>query len=123
MRQTYKQINLRQPSLDTIATANEIINEYSDLGLKLTLRQLYYQFVARDIISNTQKSYKNLGRLLSDGRLAGLIDWNAIEDRTRFLRGNTNWNSPVQLVQHYASTFRIDMWKTKKLELRRVDLV
>ena len=85
MRQTYKQINLRQPSLDTIAKANEIINEYSDIGLKLTLRQLYYQFVARDIISNTQKSYKNLGRLLSAGRLAGLIDWNAIEDRTEDL--------------------------------------
>jgi len=66
-----------------INTANGIIEEYSAQSLTLTLRQLYYQFVARDMIPNTQKSYNRLGSIINDGRLAGEIDWNAIEDRGR----------------------------------------
>ena len=44
---------------------------------------MYYQFVSRDLTSNTVESYKSIGDVVNDGRLAGLIDWDAIEDRTR----------------------------------------
>ena len=32
-----------------IVIANEILDEYAEQGFKLSLRQLYYQFVARTI--------------------------------------------------------------------------
>ena len=66
-----------------IRQANDIITEYWNMGMTLTLRQLYYQFVSRDMIANKQSEYKRLGSIIRDGRMAGLIDWTAIEDRTR----------------------------------------
>ena len=86
---TYKEYRLKQASLDIINQANQIIREYSAQGFDLTLRQLYYQFVSRDLIPNSQREYKRLGSIINKGRLAGLVDWNAIVDRTRNLRGLT----------------------------------
>lgn len=70
-------------SLVTISQADSIINEYEGKGYTLTLRQLYYQFVARGLIENTERSYKNLGSLVTDARMAGLLPWDGIEDRAR----------------------------------------
>lgn len=82
----YQEINLRKDSLTLIEVCNKIIREYTAAGYILTLRQLYYQCVSRDIIPNKQSEYKRLGSIVNDGRLAGLIDWNALEDRTRNVR-------------------------------------
>ena len=97
-------------SLAIIRMANEIIDEYLADGLRLTLRQLYYQFVSRDLLANKQTEYKRLGNIISDGRLAGLIDWYAIEDRTRTLRGNTHWRDPGEIVRAAARGFQLDHW-------------
>lgn len=75
----YKEFNFRERAISMIQKANEIIADYAAQGFDLTLRQLYYQFVSRDLIPNTQKDYKNLGSIINDARLAGLIDWEAIE--------------------------------------------
>lgn len=60
-----------------------IINNYRDQGYTLTLRQLYYQLVAGDMIRNDDKVYKKLSSVLDDLRYSGLVDWSAIEDRGR----------------------------------------
>ena len=75
----------------TIEKANEIIESYQAQGYRLTLRQLYYQFVSRDLIPNSERSYKNLGCAINDGRLGGLIDWDAIEDRVRVPKTPSEW--------------------------------
>lgn len=93
-----------------INLANSIIQEYQAQGFDLTLRQLYYQFVSRDLIPNNQKAYNNLGSLVSDARLAGLIDWKAIQDRTRNLRQNPHWDSPHEIVEACAKQYGIDRW-------------
>lgn len=110
----YQDFNFRPASLALIAKANEIIAEYQAQGFDLTLRQLYYQFVSRDIIANTQASYKNLGSVINDGRLAGMIDWLAIVDRTRELRSLSHWDEPGDIVQTCAEQFNIDKWATQK---------
>lgn len=96
-----------------IEQANSIISEYENQGYDLTLRQLYYQFVARDIIENTQKSYKNLGSIINDGRLAGLIDWESIEDRTRHVRYSGGECSDVKRLMMSAIKYgyNLDKWK------------
>ena len=97
-------------TLAVIAQANAIINEYATDGLRLTLRQLYYQFVARGLIPNRQKEYKRVGNIISDARLAGLVDWDVIEDRTRNLAGNTHWRDPGHIIQAAHRSFQMDRW-------------
>ena len=94
-----------------IVEANEIISEFAELGFTLTLRQLYYQFVARGKIENSQKSYKRLGELISNARLAGLVDWGAIEDRTRSVRGRDHWDCPAGIVEDAAGWYARDLWR------------
>lgn len=67
-----------------IDTANNILSEYEGQGFTLTLRQLYYQFVARGLLGNTFRNYKKLGTVITSARMAGEMDWDAIEhDRTQ----------------------------------------
>lgn len=111
MKKCYQEINFRGASLTLIGKVNKIIEEYREKGYDLTLRQVYYQLVARDIIPNNERSYKNLGNLISDGRMAGLIDWSAIIDRTRNLEQNNHWESPAEIVSACASQFELDKWE------------
>ena len=66
-----------------VQQANEIIAEYQAQGFRLTLRQLYYQFVSRELLPNKQRSYAKLAFIIRKARDGGEIDWEAIEDRTR----------------------------------------
>jgi hypothetical protein len=95
----------RQSTLRIIQHANNIISEY-DGGL--TLRQLYYQFVARDLLANNKREYEKLGRTVGDARLAGLIDWNAIIDRTRTTNCHNHFEGPEDILEAAAETFRLD---------------
>ena len=101
-------------TLDTIRQANGIISAYRAQGYLLTLRQLYYQFVSRGLIENTMRSYKRLGSVVSDGRLAGLIDWSAIEDRTRELETESHWRDP----EHIIEMGDYKLYLTGKLQIR-----
>lgn len=101
----------RQTSLELIWRINTVIADYEAQGYSLTLRQVYYQMVARDIIPNNERSYKNLGALINDARLAGLIDWNAIEDRTRNIRGRTHWEKPGDVIKAAAYNYHLDYWQ------------
>lgn len=100
-------------TLQLIRTANQIIDEYAAQRYDLTLRQLYYQLVARDVIPNKQTEYKRLGGIISDARRAGMVDWLAIVDRTRNLRGHPHWDDPQSIVSACAGQFRLDKWATQ----------
>lgn len=106
--------NFRADSLDAIEKANAIIAEYQAQGFTLTLRQLYYQFVARGFLANKQSEYKRLGSIVNDARLAGLIDWDAIEDRTRQLRALSHWADPEELVNSAAEQYRENLWADQR---------
>jgi hypothetical protein len=114
MKIEYQAIDFRVGALQLIEQCNAIIAEYQADTLQLTLRQLYYQLVSRDIIRNTVQEYKRLGSIVNDGRLAGLIDWDAIEDRTRRLCGLNHWETPAEIIESCAYQFRIDKWANQK---------
>lgn len=97
-------------ALAMIEAANLIIGEYEGKGMTMTLRQLYYQMVARGMIENVVKSYTYLGSLVNDGRLAGLVSWTAIEDRGRNLMGLSTHSGPGAAVKSVLASYRIDMW-------------
>jgi hypothetical protein len=73
--------------LAIIENANAIAEEIAQGGDSLSLRQLYYQFVARGLLPNRDSEYKRLGGIINDARYAGLFDWRSITDRTRNVLG------------------------------------
>lgn len=117
----YKDIRFSPLKLELIQKAIRIVTEYEAQGYDLTLRQVYYQFVARDWLpaewadpitgsTNNQKSYGKLGDLLGDARMAGYMDWNSMVDRTRSMSGNTHWESPAAIINAVANQYRRDKW-------------
>jgi hypothetical protein len=117
MKEQYLDINLRQPSLEKIEVINDVLDEYDAAGYTLTVRQLYYQLVSKNLIENSQKSYKNIVSLLTKGRNAGLIDWDLIEDRGRSLQSNSHWETPAEILRTAARSFALDKWKNQDKRL------
>lgn len=111
MKIQFQSLRMRQARLERIERANEIIADYQADGLMLTLRQLYYQFVARGLIENTLREYKNLGQAINDGRMAGLVDWSAIEDRTRDTVVPPHWSGPGEIIRSAANSYARDKWE------------
>jgi hypothetical protein len=106
----YSAGRLNSATLDLVEKANIIIEEYQAQGFTLTLRQLYYQFVSRDLLPNTLPSYKRLGVAVKKERRAGLISWDAIEDRTRNLITRQHWDEPRDVIEAAKASFAVDMW-------------
>jgi hypothetical protein len=111
MKQRYKNIRMREDALALAQTIDGIIKEYTQQGLRLSLRQLYYACVSRNIVPNTDESYKRLGGIVSNGRLAGLLSWDAIEDRGRKAQKPQDFDSIESLLEVAFSAFRLPRMK------------
>lgn len=96
-----------------IRHATEFGRQYRAQGYRLTLRQLYYRMVAADLIPNTQESYDRVGEILSRARMAGMFDWNTLEDRTR--NPYIPWGSsgPDTEIANLAAGYQIQKWETQ----------
>lgn len=110
MREAFIKPVFRAESLKQIDVINGILTEYQAAGYDLTLRQLYYQLVARGVIENSERSYKRTADLLNNARLAGLVDWDMITDRGRETVKAPSWDNPGQIVRAAARQFRLDPW-------------
>lgn len=100
-------------TLVVVEQANAIIDEYRADNLRLTLRQLFYQFVARALLSNTFKNYRRLLAIVNNARDGGLIDWEAMEDRVREVVTHSAWDSPADIVKSTADSYQEDLWATQ----------
>lgn len=110
MKQPYIEKNFKPSSVSLIEFINRICDDYDRQGFTLTVRQLYYQLVARNVIPNNERSYKNTTSLVNDARLAGLIDWDAIEDRTRAFETRARWEGGRDFMQSVAPQYHADLW-------------
>lgn len=107
----YQEKNFSADRLELISNANGIIAEYESKGFSITLRQLYYQFVARGLFENVVANYNKLGAAISEGRIAGLVSWTAIEDRGRNLMGLRKHSSPASALRELHDSYLIDKWR------------
>ena len=114
MKIAYVERDFADATFEVIDRANAIIAEYVAADIALTLRQLYYRFVAADLLPNTLQSYKRLGSIINDARLAGLVDWDAIVDRTRNVVENPHWSSPARILDACVESYREDLWRTQE---------
>lgn len=115
--------NFRRSTWEIIDKANQIAEEYRNMGFNLTLRQLYYQFISIDFFPNSEKSYNKLGRIVNDARMAGQLDWNYILDRGRTAYG-TGWDQHVipeheDLIRDARWNMSVDLWEGQE---RRVEV-
>lgn len=127
----------KKDSLSLIKLLNQILTEYEAQGYDLTLRQLYYQMVARDLFpedrkwswtgakwkrdpngtKNADPNYKWLGEKVNDARLAGLIDWDMITDRARETIYPSHWTDPAHILDNAARGFRINKWENQPVHV------
>jgi len=109
-RFTYK-LKLSKDNTIMLDKINDILEEYVYDGYTLTLRQLYYQLVSRDIIPNNDKEYAKISNILKNGRMAGIVDWSAIEDRVRVPK-LPYWVSGInEAINDIISQYRLNRMK------------
>lgn len=132
MKIQYLRHKFSRKTAEIVEKANAIIEEYEADGMTLTLRQLYYVFIAKDLFpeswidpvynkrkglspntKNTDKNYDRLGETLSNARLAGLVSWSAMEDRTRNLFSVPHSDSPEASVAEAATVYATDKWENQ----------
>lgn len=114
MKEQYESHKFKADTWALIEQMNEIIDEYVEQGYRLTARQLYYQLVARDIVPNNEKSYQRVTSIVNDAKMAGVMDWDAIEDRTREFIRKQRWESGAHVLRAVAKQYHEDMWSTQK---------
>jgi len=106
----YEPLTMRGDRLALVGQACAIMDEYRAAGHVMTVRQIYYQLVARDVIPNSTPSYNRLQGALSEGRLQGLVSWDSIEDRGRSLMGLGHSPSVAHTLRHARHSHRLDLW-------------
>jgi hypothetical protein len=107
----FREVRLSKSNKQRLESINDIIVEYQEQGYKLTLRQLYYQLVSRDVIPNKQSEYAKLSTLLKEGRMGGIVDWNAIEDRLRQPSSPSSWENPEDAMEALISQYKLPRMK------------
>jgi hypothetical protein len=108
MKIKFRDIHLSKANLTRLDEINSIIESYQEQGYLLTLRQLYYQLVSRDVIPNNVSEYGKLSNLLKEGRMSGIVDWDAIEDRLRKPDRPPFWESPQSIIDACAQQYRVN---------------
>ena len=111
MKEKFKDVRIKGKAQLYLDKINIIIKAYQDKGYKLTLRQLYYQLVSNDLISNQTTEYANLSDILTRARMGGFVDWDAIEDRVRIPRKSSEWEDLGGLVDSACSSYRLPRWQ------------
>lgn len=109
---------------DVIGKSQEICAVMSRKGYSLTLRQIYYQFIGKDLFpdswfvalpdgsltKNHNRNYKKLGTVLSAARRAGRLDWDSFGDRTRSFHGRGRDTSIKEFLAKQKWYYQIDYW-------------
>lgn len=88
----------------------KIIEKYEHAGYKITVRQLYYQLVSRNVISNSEYSYKRTSSVLQTGRMTGQVDWETIVDRARVPRMPPQYRTMDSFVRAVKNSYRCFRW-------------
>lgn len=103
-----EKLRLNKANTVMLDRINAIIEDYKEQGYKLTLRQLFYRLVTRNVIANETKEYKKLGTLLVKGRMAGVVDWEAIEDRIRVPYSAYTYGGVKDAIEDAERTYRLE---------------
>jgi hypothetical protein len=111
LREAFENCTMKPERLQVVRFINSILADYERQGYTLSVRQVFYQLVSRNVVKNSMKMYNFVQSLVSDGRLCGLIDWAIIEDRGRSTTFVQHYRDPADLLRSEAPRFRINKWE------------
>ena len=112
-KETFISWSPRSKSVERLRQIAKVLLQYAKMNITVTLRQLYYRLVSANIVANKQREYDNIGTLLSKARLAGLVDWDAIEDRVRRPHKHSEWGNVAELVKSACYAYRLPRWSNQ----------
>lgn len=92
-----------------IEIAKDILAE----GHPMTVRQVYYQLVSRQVIKNNRVQYQAVSNALVNARRSGVIPWEWIEDRLRRPRHVSMWAGLPEFAETCRRSYRRDVWETQ----------
>ena len=88
----------------------EIAYDILKIHHPMTVRQIYYQLVSRQVIENNRGQYQAVSNALVDARKDGLIPWEWIEDRLRRPRMVSMWDDLTSFADTARAAYRRDVW-------------
>lgn len=106
----YADLRFTRESYKLLRKLNAVVEDYAAQGYTLTVRQLFYQLAHPGIIPNTMKQYDRVVDLINNARIAGLVDWAAIEDATREFLDFGGAEDLDNTLQSVANSHVRDLW-------------
>ncbi len=91
-------------TLQLIETATAILAEHNPM----TVRQVYYQLVSRQVVKNSRSSYQSVSKALVAARREETVPWEWIEDRLRKPRRVPMWSGLAEFCE--PDLYRRDVW-------------
>ena len=96
-------------TIKLIETAKEILAN----AHPMTVRQVYYQLVSRQVIENNRGQYQAVSKALVSARQTGSIPWEWIEDRLRRPRYVSMWSGLPAFAETCRRVYRRNVWPTQ----------
>jgi len=93
-----------------IALIGQIMEQ---IGERMTVRQAYYQLVARQAIENSLKSYKRFDALLTKARKDGSIDPYSFLDTSKPFLKQPSWNNLNDYIPSVKASYKRSVWPTQ----------
>jgi len=101
---------MQKQSLELLAQVQKIMGSYD---FALTLRQIYYQLVAKQIIPNEQRYYKKLSRICVAGRDEGILSEEGFADRLREVDKLSSWVDLNEFMETVRRSYHKDKWQNQ----------
>jgi hypothetical protein len=89
-----------------IDAALEILSEESPM----TIRQLFYRMVSRELLVNSKLDYQRLSRFMTKAREDGRCDYDLIVDRSRPVYEKSVWKDPSGYARTVKHAYHKDYW-------------
>ncbi|PIQ93488.1 MAG: hypothetical protein COV68_09650, partial [Nitrospirae bacterium CG11_big_fil_rev_8_21_14_0_20_41_14] len=99
-------MGLHRKTIELIETSQEILLEHRPM----TVRQVYYQLVSRQVIENSKSSYQSVSNALVIARQERIIPWDWIDDRLRRPRTVSMWDGLADFAETAIHAYRRNVW-------------
>ncbi len=108
----------RRRSPDELAELLRVVQDLLDQQTgRISIRHLFYLVVSAGAIEKTDRGYQNLKQQLTNWRRAGVIDWDAFSDSTRWYYGRPGHASAEEFLRESIRTYRFNLWATRPVHV------
>lgn len=101
----------RAATMELIEHVQRITDRYERQGIRLTIRQVFYQLVAGNRVPNTERQYHDLSDKLTRARRAGLMPLDAYDDHGRIPYTPPVHTSAADAIRNAADRYAADLWR------------